>query len=405
MRPAAFALLAAAPFLAAQAPDRVQRFTLPNGLPVLLLEDHERPLVRIRLRIALDPAEVPPAHPGLPGFLLRLMDRSEAGDLRPEELDRALDGSGIDWRQGVGPRGFTWDLVARSRDQDRALGLLAQRLLRTVLDPGELETQRLAAWQEAEGTGRTPPARLGALLEPDPALRPPTLDGLSTLDPEELQVFQARVLRPDRAVLVLHGDLGLEQAKRLALLSLGTWTASSLSAGPAPAKAAPPPPASGPVLLPVPGAPLQLQAVATAPADLPPEARALLERLLGSLVTAPIRISLTDDRLAISLDEGARAWSDLLGPLENLRRTGFAEADLGRARAAWIAGLAVNGLHPEARMEQAIRAFRNQVPDRAKVETLGLDALNAALRQWLDPANLRVGAAGDSAVLEGLARP
>lgn len=395
------ALLAAAPFLAAQAPARVQAFRLPNGLAVLLLEDHERPLVRIRLQIPLGPTDTPADRPGLPALLLRVLDRSEAGDLKPEDLDRAVDRAGLDWRQEAGPGGLAWHLVARSRDQDLALGLLADRLLRSLPATADLEVQRLAAWREEEWAGHPPRPRLRRALEPDPALRPPSLEGLGALTAEDLQAFQARVLRPDRAVLLLHGDLGLEQAKRLVLLSLGTWTAGQPRPA-APAAAAPPP---GPVLVPAPGAPLRLQALAAAPADLPPEARALLAHLLpADPALRPVRVALEGGRLVLTRDGGA-AWDDLLEPLATLRRRGFSEADLRRARAAWASGRALEGLHAETLLDGALLAFQGRAPEPAKVETLSLEALNAALRRWLDPTGLRVGATGDPAALKDLARP
>ena len=409
MRPLRRALalgLAAAPLLAqapSPAPVRPQRFSLPNGMSVLLLEDHERPLVWIRLHLALAPGDLPPEHPSLPDLTLRMMDRSQAGDLRPEDLDQALERAGIAWRRGVVSGGLAWDLVTRSRDQERALGLLAARVMRSVFEAPELEAQRLAAWRDAEGTGLPPRVRLRRALEPEGSLRPPTFTDLGSVSFDDLLAFRARAFRPDRALLVLHGDLGMELAKRLALLSFGTWTAPA--AAPLPAGPALPSPA-GPLLVAAPGSALRLQAVAAAPADLPPEAEALLARLLpGDPALHPGSIEVSGGCLVATLDGTPTAWVDLLDRLASLRRRGFTEADLARAKAAWSAGRALATLHPEAQLDEALREARGRAADPARLAAFSLEALHTALHRWLDPAGLRVGAAGDPAALKALAAP
>lgn len=401
LRPALTALLLAAP-MAAQAP--MQRFTLPNGMTVILLEDRDRPLVRIRLHLALSASDLPADHPGLPSLLLRMMDHSEAGDLAPEAFDQALEAAGIAWSSATVPGGLVWDLAARSRDQDRALGLLAARVLRTTFEDAVLETQRPLAWLEARGGGLPPRERLRRALEPDPVLQAPTLAMLGAISIQDLLALRSRILRPDRAVLVLHGDLGLEQAKQLVLLSLGTWTAPPAAPSSSGADGAPgiPPP----VLIPAPGQPLRLQALAVAPLDLAPETGALLTLLLdGDPSPAPVRIEAGGQRLVATLDADGATWASLRAPLESLRQRGFSADDLARARNAWKAGLALATLHPEARMDAAFQEVRGEAPTLPRMEALTLEALNGALRRWLDPARLRLGAAGDPGDLKALATP
>ena len=52
-------LLAGLAAVALQAQPAVQRFTLPNGLRVLHLEDHEHPLVRVRIHVRVEPSDTP----------------------------------------------------------------------------------------------------------------------------------------------------------------------------------------------------------------------------------------------------------------------------------------------------------------------------------------------------------
>ena len=402
-------------------PTGIQRFTLPNGLRVVHLEDHERPLVRIRLQLDLEPGDGPPGRPELAVLALRMLDQADAGSLKAQDIDEALEGSGIRLIQGLDHEGISWRLAARSRDQDRALGLLADRVLRAVFDPFVLEIQRLACWREAGRLDASPHARLRRALEPEQSLRTPTIAGLGAVTLEDLLAFRARAFRPDRAVLILHGDLGLEQAKRLVLLSFGTWTAAPpappASVAPAPnapaatalAASTPAAPTStalepGPLLIPAPGAPLRAQVVAAAPADLAPEAEALLMLLLpGDPALFPAKLRIEPPCLVATLDgeTSARVARASLGArLEALRQRGFTEADLRRARAAWTAGRALLTLHPEARIVEAMKEIRSRAIHPARLEALTVEALNGALRRWLEPARLRVGLTGDPEVLK-----
>jgi hypothetical protein len=212
----------------------------------------------------------------LPERFLRLLDRADRGDRKILECDRDLEAQGIQLVSTASPEGLDWHLLARSRDQDRSLGLLGDLLLRPILDPG--------AWKNPCGVSW-----------------------------KELQAFSRKILRPDRAILVLQGDLGLEQAKQLALLSLGTWTASPMAPPP------PPPPA------------------------ITAEAQALLALLAIPGEAAPRR---------------------------------YAQEDLDRARRAWLGQRSVLSLDPNAQMAQALGEARGRAPRGDRMNALTLEDLN-----------------------------
>lgn len=411
--------VAAAVSLQAQAQSllqpKAQAFTLPNGLRVLLLEDHEHPLVRARLHLELEAQDVPAGRQGLPQLALRMFARSDAGGLKAEELERFQEDAGIALESWAGPGGLDWQLSVRSRDQDRALGLLADRILRSLFDPGMLEEQREACWQEEAGRGEDALLRLRQGLSQAPETRP-TFASLGAITWEELLGFRARVFRPDRALLVLHGDVGLEQAKRLVLLSLGSWTPQESRSGastlesPARPQAQAAPAKAWPLWIATEaGTGGRVQALAPRPAAVLPESAALLDLLVpGDPFLFPARAEAEAGCLLAT--EDAKAGSDpalarLLARLEALRLRGFAQADLDRARAAWNAGRSLETLHPEARMDHALQEAlgRGATPERMKV--LSLERLNADLRLWLEPTNLRTGGLRRAGSAEGPPAP
>ncbi len=413
MRILPLALLAAA--LSLQAQPRVQRFQLPNGLRVLLLEDHEHALVRARLHLRLEPGDVPPGHQGLPRLTMGMFAHSDAADLTDQELDRRLDDAGIQLSTTTEPDRLEWQLVARSREQDRAMGLLADRLLRSMFEPSLLEAQRVACWRQVEGREEDTHTRLRQTLAAAPEATP-TLASLGVITWEDLLTFRARVVRPARAVLVLHGDLGLEQAKRLVLLTLGSWAAQeppptlhppSLD----PAAASAPATSKGLPTFQTAGAGLRVQVVAPQPPGLAPELVHLLSLLIpgdGSLY--PVGMVADRDCLLATFDtapssSGGSAWTLLHGRLASLRQRGFTQADLDRARTAWAAGRSLESLHPEAQMASALDEALGRAVTPGRVEAVSLEALNAGLRAWLDPAQLRSGAAGSLELLGTLPKP
>ena len=399
-------LLAALLALPLPAQTRIQRFTLPNGLRVLHLEDHERPLVRAWLQLGLDPADTPPGRQGLPVLALRMLGHSNTGGLKAADFDRQMEDAGIQLSGCLAPDGLTWRLLARSRDQDRALGLLADRLLRPVFDPTVLEGQRVACWLDESRPEASPHIRLREALLRRPGTQP-TVTSLGAITLEDLLVFRARVLRPDRAVLVLHGDLGLEQAKRLVLLSLGTWTVQdplpSYAVLPRAALALPLGTPEALVRIPAPGGGLRVQAVAEQPLDLGPEPAALLGLLVpGDPALGQVKVALEGRWLVATLDGQDATVIRLRERLDALRQRGFTQAELDRARATWEAGRVLESLEPDRKLRAALAEAAGQQVQEPRMQALALAALNDALRRWLDPLNLRLGATGDPEALKAL---
>jgi predicted Zn-dependent peptidase len=391
--------------LALSAQPRSQQFTLPNGLRVVHLEDHERPLVRARLHLLIAATDTPPGRQGLVALALRMVDQADAAGLKADVFDRFVEDAGIQLTASLEPSGVEWRLLTRSRDQDRAFGLLADRLLRTVFDPAALVMQRLATWRETEGQETSPDTRLRRALVQTPGSRP-TQASLGAITLEDLLVFHARVFRPDRAVLVLHGDLGLEQAKRLVLLSLGSWTAKepmpsyrSLPVATPVQRAVP----EALLRIPAPGAALRLQAMADRPDEVTPEAAALLGLLVPEgAILSRVQVTVEAERLVATLDTGAGGWSQLQEQLGALRQRSFSQADLDRARAAFEAKRALESLDPGQGMDAAFAEAEGRRVQTTRLKALTPADLNAALRRWLDPARFRIGAVGDPEALKAL---
>jgi hypothetical protein len=150
--------------------------------------------------------------------------------------------------------------------------------------------------------------------------------------------------------------------------------------------------------------------VAARPEDLSPEVSDLLNLLVpgeGSL--PPVQVAIENGSLVATLDgeegtSGANLWPLLQGRLEALRRRGFTQADLDRARVAWFARRSLDSLHPEAQMDRALAEALGRGVAEDRMKAMSLDTLNTGLRNWLDPGKLRVGASGEPEDLKTLPR-
>lgn len=382
------------------------RFTLPNGLRVVHLADPGRPLVRAVLRLDLAPGDLPPDQPGLVALAARMLEGP--GGPRTEALDRELAAAGVRLESAWDPTGLSWHLVARNREQDRAFGLLADLITRPVLNLDALASCRTDCLRDLARREASPRERLEeALLWPASAR--PTLATLGSLGPPDLLAFRGRLFRPDRALLVLQGDLAPEQARQLVLLAFGAWPPGK-APGPAPLPARTPAP-DPPLLLPARGPGTSLRALAPLEGGPSPEGAALLTLLVpGDPLLRPLRPTLVAQGLALAVDlapdSGQRAtWERLLGPLEALARRGFQEADLDRARRAWRGSRALAALDSDLRVDQALAEARGRAPSEARMAALTLADLNGDLRRWLDPVRLRRGAAAPEGALAALATP
>lgn len=379
-------------------PGSPQTFVLPNGLQVALFEDHSLPLVKGELRVALPPpAEDPEAW--LRPLGLRMMALGGSGARSAAAFAQAADAVGLQLPASLGPRAVTWRFTARAQDQGTALDLLADRVARPGFDPQALEPARLEAWSEVGEAQALPRARL-RFDRSLAALPLPAERQLATLDPTMLAAWHRTRFRPEGARLALWGDLDLAQARQLAILAFGAWTAGA----PAPAPAAPasPAPEPGPFLAALPGEACELRIGLVEDGT-----DAALRRYLGPWVLAQLQAAglhpsdpLSGDPLVVTADAplgvpAAPLKARLEAALEALPAT-FGDRDLAALARQATAAQVLRGLHPGDQLADAL------APAAAPRD---LETARTVLRRWLGAANRRLFASGDPGALAGLQAP
>ena len=362
-------------------------FSLPGGLRVKLIENHERALVEARVEVAW-PAEDERGLEGASTLLGAVLETGGAGPFNAAAWRKALDEQGISLRFEARPGRFVWTLQCPSSAQEAAFAFLAHALARPLLDGPAVELQRARLYREGQLRSPVEAAEerfRWALLEgrPEGLLEEGKLVHLSL---EQLQIFQSRVLRPERATLALLGDLNLAQARQLAQLHLGIWGPTAL-----PRPAGPPLPPAPPVLALPQGRPEARLALLAPEGDgaVKPLSR-LLERWIQGAAPAGCEGQLIatgrgpclllraqggpgDD--ALKLLETLRGWAAALAS----RRVGPEETAIARRLQASLA--AASALHPARQIEEAFLVEAS--PSDAA-------ALQTCLARWFAPERMRV---------------
>jgi len=220
----------------------IQRFTLANGLRVVLLEKHEVPLVQINLVFSTGSVMDPEGKTGLASMTAAMVMEGAAGRDALALAD-AIDYLGAQMSASAGFHTSAISLQTPLAKLDSAVALQADIALRPTFPPAELERMRkdrlttLLQWRDearAQATvmfnravyGETHPYGVSAIGD-EQAIR--------SLGVEDLQRFFSRYYRPNNAFMVVVGDVTVQVMKPKLEAAFGAWKAGTVTPPPFPA--------------------------------------------------------------------------------------------------------------------------------------------------------------------------
>jgi predicted Zn-dependent peptidase len=186
---------------------------LSNGLPVLLAESHEVPVVSATLVVRAGAAGDPADRPGLAAFTADLLDEG-AGGKDALALADEVDFLGASLQTGADWDAAFVDLRAPAARLEPALALMADVALRPDFPAAEVERRREQALNRLL-QARDQPATVAswalarAVFGAHRYARPLAGDAatLSALAAADLRGFHGRLFRPENAALVVVGDV------------------------------------------------------------------------------------------------------------------------------------------------------------------------------------------------------
>jgi zinc protease len=225
--------------------DRLQRFSLENGLEGLVLEDPRLPRVVLGITLRRGAADDPPGRAGLAAYTAELLERG-AGGRGALAFAEAVDALGASFSASAGWDSMDVGITGLSRDTVTLAALLADAARRPRFETSEAErlrAQTLAGLERSKDDPETlarwhfsrvlyPEHRYGQPLEGTP-------DSVERMDARAARDFHEAVFVPADAIFWATGDVTAEDAERLARELFGDWRGQLGAFGgePAPAPA------------------------------------------------------------------------------------------------------------------------------------------------------------------------
>ena len=205
-----------------------QEATLRNGLRLILVENHQLPIVSFSLGIPSGAVSEPAAMRGLAGMTAELLTKGTA-TRTAEEISARIEGVGGSLNAGAGVDFFSLSSTVLTEHADLAFELAADVLLHPAFPQTELDLARRRTLSGLR-LERSQPAAVAArffareLYGDHPYGQAPTEETVGAITREAVQQFAAEQLKPQGALLVVAGDLTLPQARALAERHLAGWT-------------------------------------------------------------------------------------------------------------------------------------------------------------------------------------
>lgn len=200
---------------------------LRNGLELVLVEDHDLPIVSISLSIPTGAVNDPPGMRGLASMVAELLTKGTTSRTA-EEIAAAIEGVGGSLNASAGNDFFTVSTTVLTEHADLAVELLSDVVLNATFPEEELELARTRALSALRLEKSDPGAIadryfMRAVYGEHPYGLRETETSVEAITAQAVRHFAQEQLRPDGTLLVIAGDLTLDQARNLARRHLGEW--------------------------------------------------------------------------------------------------------------------------------------------------------------------------------------
>jgi zinc protease len=207
-----------------------QRVVLDNGLVVILIEDHELPLVNASVRVHTGGRLVPADKLGLASLTGAVMRTGGTTTMSPDELDDYLEGKAATVETSIGNNFGSGSMSCLSQDLPDILGVFADVLRNPVFAEDRIDMERK---QITAGIARQNDNPQGILFrefqeviygEESPYARNATYTTVANITRNDLVAWHGTYFHPNQMILGLVGDFDSEQALAQIKETFGAWT-------------------------------------------------------------------------------------------------------------------------------------------------------------------------------------
>ncbi len=206
-----------------------ERVVLDNGLVVMLLEDHELPLVEATALVRSGSRLDPPAKTGLADLAATVLRSGGTASLSSDQLDDWLESRAAAIEASVTEDRTRITLSALAQDFPDVLHVFADVLRRPAFDSARLEVARNQSISDVARQNDQPDDILFREFQKivygpeSPYAASPTLASLRAVRRDDLVEWHRQSFHPERIVLGLVGDFRSADALRLVREAFGDW--------------------------------------------------------------------------------------------------------------------------------------------------------------------------------------
>src|SRR2546425_9558153 len=202
---------------------------LPNGMTLLLVENHEQPSLTVSLSFRAGTAYDPAGKEGLSDIVSELLTKGTP-TRDAEQIAAAIEGVGGSLSASSGNDFLTISTDVLSDHADLAFALLGDAARRATFPDKELDLARTRALSSLEVELSQPEAVASRAFQKEiygrhPYGRATSAASFKAITRDDVVKFAGQRLRPAGALLVVAGDITLPQARQLADSTFGggTW--------------------------------------------------------------------------------------------------------------------------------------------------------------------------------------
>jgi zinc protease len=216
------------------------RFVLPNGLVVYLVQDLDFPDLEGNLMIGAGTVYDPPSKVGLGGLTGQVLRTGGSLNVPGDTLDARLEEIGASIETSVGETSGSASFYCLKEYGDQILTLLAD-LLRHPAFPQEkldlakmMARRRIASRNDEPGGVATRVLRKVVWGPESPYAREVEYANLAAISTEDMQEFHKRYFVPNHMILAISGDFDPKVLRERLTALFGDWPRSDVPLPPAP---------------------------------------------------------------------------------------------------------------------------------------------------------------------------
>ncbi len=211
----------------------IVRRVLPNGIVLLVRENHATPAVSIRGWVSAGAVFDPPERAGLASFMADAIERGTQ-DYSYRQINSRLDGLGATFGVSASDESAGFYGRCLTEDIDALLDIMGSVLLRPTFPAAEVEKVRgeiLTGLRESRNDTQwvSEYEFFRAMFPPDHPFHLPTEgieETVQAITRSDLKRFHATYYRPDAAVIAVVGDITPERALDAIGRTFGAWRAA-----------------------------------------------------------------------------------------------------------------------------------------------------------------------------------